>query len=75
MKNTPAHTSQETLVSFVISRENTLHGVPFLRLQNERESGALLRGPGAIAGALRSSGELVFGGVSFYNSAGADVGL
>lgn len=32
VKNTPAGTSQETLVSFIISRENPLHGVPFLRL-------------------------------------------
>lgn len=75
VKNTPARTSQETLVSFIISREDTLHGVPFLRQWKQREYAALLRSPWAIAGALRSLGELVFCGVIFYNSARADVGL
>lgn len=75
VKNTPAGTSQETLVSFIIPRENPLHGVPFLRLWTEREDATLLCSPGAIAGALRSRGKLVFGGVFFCNSARADVGL
>lgn len=64
-KNTPACTSQETLASFIISREDSLHGVPLLRRWKQREYAALLRSPGAVARALRSLGELVFAGVIF----------
>lgn len=65
MKNTPACTSQETLISFIISMEESLHGVPFLRRGKQREYAALLRCPGAIARAHRSLRELAFGGVIF----------